>query len=1019
MQAQREEARHREPLVGEVAHVGQARRECGRRREVRHAPHYASRPGKIHLRPRYRRRHHDRVTTRLSGGVIPAASERVFPPGADRPGAPVAVGPAGAGPGPALERLASLVAAGGVVAADAGVDLGDGFRSARIEGGAGNRRDGVLAALRVVGAAPLGAPAAVSVALFGIDATRPLGAAATAAVAAGRWAALRFAVTAAEVLGPEQLVTLLGLTAPDGFDPFPDGLPSVVGTHLRQILDPLPRPRRLALLQDLWAAVCAQEEDRRHRARRRATQAGDDRVQQLRERHARYLDDEIVEAVRRTVRREPTVADAARWQAPLWYREQRANAILWDCLAATVLVRLAISVADRGSAAALHEHRAEITAAAALLHKHHARLAAQAIEGFGDLPARPGIVLRRIAQRPDDAFVRAAVADARIYGWLALENAIDMLYAMHDEPPGLVRQAALRWAEGSMAAWREAVGLFSPERPARWLQPPRLGLAEGLSLGQLIERGEPAPEHVGDLLWMAELGDALAVLEGHAAAEVRYGPVLHVDWDPPAAERSPLDPSLDSIALAAAGTAQLAGLAGLRAGTAVAAAARRARTWAGLVASLQEAAAVAEALTAAFVVPEAVLATDGSALPGGMELIEIARTARQIAEWGGYMGNCIGGPDYVDAALDGRCVLVALRATGLLVLNAELRPSARGWRIEQVRARFNHDPEPELAERFRAWVAALPPPPVAAPAEAPPPPARPRRGRVRTPAARVAADHGASLGTRAAAAVAEAAEPVGLLARLAPLLTQSERYDHVGARIYPTAEAFRARDLAAPGRAPVEPPAVGDDLAALTALRRASPGALMRALAAALEPGGGLTAAQAWRAGGARPLTAALAEYPGPQLRPLAVDAPLPGSLRTVAKAPGIAEARTAELVAQRVRRALGGLLRAGSAALAGRRPYGIDVPMLCACALAVTTWSGPGVPVLGPRRVHVAGFPASALNDETGPWAAAWPDAEELGADRAAFWYRIVAHGLLVPAAWLEPSGWPALWTHANRRRG
>ncbi|MFI5908910.1 hypothetical protein [Dactylosporangium sp. NPDC051541] len=960
------------------------------------------------------------MTTRLSGGVIPAASERVAPPGADRPGTPVVVGPAGTAPDRALERLAALVARGGVVAADAGVDLGDGFRSARVDGGAGTRRDGVLAALHAVGAEPLGTPAAVSVALFGIEATKPLGAAATAAVTAGRWAALRFAVAAAAVLGPEQLVTLLGGTeTPAGFDPFPDGLASVVGEHLRQVLGPLPRPRRLDLLLDLWAGVCAHERERRHRARRRDTQAPDADLDALRVRYQRYTDDDIVAAVRHDFHREPTVADAARWTVPAWYRDHCANAVLWDCLAATVLVRLAISVADHGTPAALHRHRAEINAAAKLLHKPQAELASRAIEGLADRPARPGVLLRRLQRRTDDAFVRATIADARLYGELAVENARGLLYRLQDEPSGPERTAHLRWVKGPMAAWRDAVGLFSPERPARWHQPPLLGPADGHPLGWLIERGEPAPEHVGDLLWLAELGDALAQLDGHPAADIHYGPVMVVDWEPDGPDPSPLDPRWDSVALAAGGTAQLAGLAGLQAGTAVAAAARRARTWTGLIAALQAAAATAEALTATFVVPEAILATDGTALPGGDERIEIARTARRIAEWGSYMGNCIGGAGYVEDALAGRSVLVAVHAQDRILVNAELRPRARGWRVEELRARFNQDPEPDLADRFRAWVATLPPPPVAVPAAAPPPLPRPRRGRVRTPAARVAADHGPSLGARAAEALAGVAEPLSLLARLAPLLTEAERYDHVGSRIYPTAEAFQARDRP-PGRIPLEPGPAGDDLAALTALRRATPGALLRALGAALEAGGGgLTAAQAWRAGGARPLSLALDGYDAADLEPLTVDAPLPGSLRTVAKAPGISEARTAELVAQRVRRALGGLLRAGAPGLVGRRPYGIEVPMLCACALAVTTWSGPGVAVLEPRKVHVGGYPASALNDETGPWGAAWPDAVELGADRDAFWYRIVAHGLLVPAAWLEPAGWSALWAHANRRRG
>jgi hypothetical protein len=65
---------------------------------------------------------------------------------------------------------------------------------------------------------------------------------------------------------------------------------------------------------------------------------------------------------------------------------------------------------------------------------------------------------------------------------------------------------------------------------------------------------------------------------------------------------------------------------------------------------------------------------------------------------------------------------------------------------------------------------------------------------------------------------------------------------------------------------------------------------------------------------------------------------------------------------------------------------------------------------------VHVPGFPASALHEETGPWASAWPDAQELGAARESFWDRIAEHGLLVPAGWLSPGGWPALWQTAHR---
>ncbi|WP_426511050.1 hypothetical protein ACPPVO_10675 [Dactylosporangium sp. McL0621] len=1111
------------------------------------------------------------MTTRLTAGVIPGAGERVWSRAPEAPGRAVAVGPADADErrvSAALERLEQLVEQGGVVAADAGVELGAGFRSARIEGGAGNRRDGVLAALRAVGAAPLGAPAAVSVALFGIEATKPLGAAATAAVADGRWAALRFAVAAAEVLGPEQLVALLDALSADGVDPFPDGLPSVVGEQLRQVLEAVPQPRRAVLLRSLWDEVCAHQEAERRRDRRRATQARTDRLDDLRRRFARYDDDAIVEAVRRTVRREPTLADAARWKMPQWYRHRRTTVTLHDCLGATVLVRLAVSVADHGAAAALERHRHEIAAAGALLDQPAAQLAARPVPGLTGLPARPGAILRDLdRRRPRPDSLPNVIANARAYGRLALENAAILLYELTEVDDEHVHKIAARWAAGSMSDWRDKVGLFSPERLAQWWQPRLLQGIDGVSLGQLLARGEPARETIGDLLWLAELGDALAQLDGEAAATVEYGRVPDIILERP--EASPLEPRRDSIALVAGGTAQLAGLAGLRPGTPVAAAARRARTWSGLIAALRAEAAVAEALTGSFAVPAAVLAADGATLPGGDEQIEVAHTPRRTAEWGAYMGNCIGGQLYTEAALAGRAFLLAVRAAdGRLLLNADLRPSARGWRIDELQARFNHDPEPELADRFRAWVATLPPPPdpahpTAVDPELPAPghvqvhvrgrhaqeearggyaheeararyaheeararyaheeararyaheqargryaqeevrrlhvqeptrgrhaqdPARGRRSR--TPAARIAAEHGPALGARATDALRTPPmqEALQLLARL-------------------------------DGQA-------DEDLAAMTALRRVSAGALTRTVAAALEAGV-LTAGQVWRAGGARPLSSALAAYgakqdghgtthtghgtaldgPGAmqaahgrtldgletaqaghgaahaghgatldeletaqaghgaaldglgtaldglgtapaghgtaepaghgtaepaghgtpraghrvaELAPLALDEPLTGSLRTVAKAPGIAEARTTELVARRVRRAMGVLLRAGNPALAGRRPEGLDAPMLCACALAVTSWSGPGVPVAGARRVTVPGFPASALNDDGGPWVAAWPDAVELGADREVFWECVAEHGLLVPAAWLEPAGWAALWAHANRHR-
>ncbi|MGI5244211.1 hypothetical protein [Dactylosporangium sp. CA-139066] len=920
-----------------------------------------------------------------------------------RPGAPVVVGPADAGAGPvrrALAELARLVAAGGVVAADSGAGLGGGFRAARLEGGAGDRRDGMLAALGIVDAAALGPPAAISVALFGPDATKPLGAAATAAVAAARWPALRLAVAAADLLGPEQLVTVLALEAPGGTDPFPDGLPSVVGTHLRRVLGPLPRPRRLALLLDLWASVCAHQERRRRAEARRATQGRVDRLDDLHSRYERYDDDTILAALRLSLGYEPSLADAARWRIPQWYTNARATAALHDCLAATVLARLAASVADHGVAEALRRHRHEIAAAAELADPQDLSLAARKVPGLTGLPARPAVILRDLQRRltAPEAFVVNAIANARAYGMLALSNATTLLWGLVGETDERARQAAAQWAAGSLAKWRKAVGVLSPDRPARWFQPPLLDAGDGVSIAQLLERGEPFREDIGDMLWLAELGDAIARLYGHEAAEVEPGRVPFVDAQPVAPPPSPLEPSLESIAAAAGGAAQLAGLTafGVDAPADPVPAARRARTWPGLVAALA-AAVTGDALAGEFKVPPAVEATDGTDLPGGAgERIEIARSARQTALWGAYMGNCIGGPEYTARAMNGH-VLVAVRSpAGRILINAELVPTMHRWRIGELRARFNQDPDPELERRFREWAAALPPRPRPADvtaleaaddpatddaALAPTPYRGARAGSrsARTPAARIAAEHGPALAARAAQTRRERADDLRPLADLA-------------------------------GRLPAAGPS-GDPL---TTLRRATRPALIRAVTAALEAGEG---PRLWRASAVRPLAETLRTPAAPpDLSPLLVDAPLPGSLRTLARRPGVAEARTADLVAQRVRATLGDLLREGHPALVAARPRGITVPMLCACALAVTTWSGPGLAVLGPRKVHVPGFPASALHEETGPWAAAWPDAEELGAVRESFWDRIAEHGLLVPAGWLVQGGWPALWQTAHR---
>src|SRR3954447_12515493 len=205
------------------------------------------------------------VSVRLADGVVAGRGLRTWAlpgdTGAPANGAAVALGPVDACAADAADAVATLevlVALGGVVAAGAGVDLGAGFRSARLPGARGDRRDAVLAALRALGpaeAARLGARAAVMVALFGRAVPRPVGAAAGAAVAAGRYGVLGYASAASDVLGPEQLVTLLALDPAAGVDPLRDAVPSTLAAQLGRLLTPLPRPARLRVLVDLWDRV--------------------------------------------------------------------------------------------------------------------------------------------------------------------------------------------------------------------------------------------------------------------------------------------------------------------------------------------------------------------------------------------------------------------------------------------------------------------------------------------------------------------------------------------------------------------------------------------------------------------------------------------------------------------------------------------------------------------------------------------------------------------------------------------
>ncbi|GAA3726817.1 hypothetical protein GCM10022225_05010 [Plantactinospora mayteni] len=973
---------------------------------------------------------------RLSGGVVPGPERRIWAPGPRGravepgaelvPGSPVVLGPRPASPEAAeqaIAELARLVASGGPLAAGAGVDLGYGFRSARVEGAAGDRRDAVLAALMVPGlAGRLGDRRAVLVALFGPDATKPLGAAAQAVLDDGRWPVLRFAVAASDVLGPEQLVRVLELRAPDGIDPFPGRLPSVVGGQLTRVLREVPRPRRLALLTDLWQQVCADGATRLRRERLRASQGRQDRTADLTARYRRYEEDELTLRLRRELGPEPTVLQAALWRPSAGYWLTRADRVLRDALAATVLARLAATAVDRGLDAALAKHRHEIEAAVDGWPRPEASLSARRTAGLTGLPARPGSYLRDILARsrpgePLDSraasYLRQRLARARDYGRMVLDAAEKLVDSFFPEDSLSLREQLAGWAGRPLSDWRDRVGYLSPDRTERWDHQPILSTEPPLP--PLAERLRAAPqrpvaevETIGDLLWYAELADALAQLNGHPQAVLSphlEGPTADTDPAPP---DEPLVPRSQSIPLAVAGAAQLVNLG--------ATVPPRCWSWPELVAGLVDNAAIASALTGAFAVPTPVEHFDGTVLPGTDARIELARTARQLADWSHYMGNCIASPHYVEDATPGRSALIALRAPdGRILVNAELRPSARGWRLEEIRARFNEDPDPTLLRQTGRWLRALalPEPAIPEPRRAAPydetGPGQPARATRPRPAVRVLRDLGHRLDELAAATVAEpeAVRAAELLAVLATRLAG----------------------------APATP--ASDPHDALTALRRATPAAVARACRLTLADPAGPGLVALWQASGYRPLARAVGTLPPSRpgtpapptvdrLAPLLVDAPLPGSLRPLARVGQVAVARTADLVALRLRAALGTLLRQDAAELAEAVRARPHPGLLRSAALAVTSWGGlpTGRPDARPstadvtavaprRRVRVPGFPQSSLRDEN--WQSGWPDAIELGAVPDGFWDRVATHGLVLPSSWLADGGWVPLWSRAN----
>lgn len=945
---------------------------------------------------------------RLAGGVVasdrcawvprPSGPVKLVGESEAPPGAAVALGPAGATGEQirhAVAELARLVKAGGVVAAGAGVDLGPGFRSARLEGARGDQRDAVLAALRVLGveeAHRLGERTGFLVALFGPAVTKRVGAAAATAIGEGRWAALHLASAASDTLGPEQLERVLALTAPDGLDITPDGPPSALARHLRQVLEPVSAPRRLDLILDLWARTLEHYADRARRERRRATQSRRDGVQALRDRRKLDDDEHVLWWLKLDLPEgEPSLADAARWvpEDRFWYTV--LDQLVEDALGATALLRTAMAVADHGLEEGL-ARSAPLIDGVEHWTAEPPRRSVRKVRGLTQRPARPGAYVRDInrrlaGNRPREGYVQARLTSARDYALVVIESAGKLL----DESLG-VRDRVLRsWAAQDLACWREGAGYSAVRPPAEWggIPPwstPLLDGREPLSKRLAASPGEAAKaaaeeEVVGDLLWYAELIDALAQVYGHDAA--RPTPGTGAPWfehDPPPQAAEPLAPRLDSITLAVSGAAQLVALGGVPP--------KGARTWRAFTAGLLAGTAITEALTGDFSVPPPLAALDGTIVTGTDVRFRVARSARMLAEWADHMGNCIAGPAYLHDARPGRSGLAGLYGKdGVLLVNAEicpLRPAAKGWWVSEIAARFNDAPDSLLESAFRAWVATISAGAVKEIAPAPAdesPPVRPVRRRPRL--------------------VDDAGPALGALARQA-------WEDEVGVEVLAT--------LAALAGTPPD--------AALTRLRRLGPERLAGACRYALETGTvGLD--RLWAATGVRPLRTAV-EALDPALRDrfgrlslLLGEPPLPGSLRKLVKLPEVADAHALEVTARAVRGAIGRLANQDDPLIARALADRTTEPMLCTLTV-MTVCRAPAIdltPVAPPGVLAVPGYPATDLADEDGPWRRALPYARELGAGTDVFEREIIERGLRVPTSWLAPGGWTALWSRAHRR--
>lgn len=887
----------------------------------------------------------------------------------------------------AREALAELIAAGGVVVAGAGIDLGDGFVSARLAGATGDRRDAVLAGLRVLGVeggARLGERAATLVALFGVTATKPVGAAAERAIAEQRWAALGLASAAADVLGPEQLVQVLGWQTSEGIDPLPDGAPSDLAVNLARVLGNYPRPRRLELLRDLWEQVIARKAAALAAERLIATQ--DLRVLDALRKRCRHYDADLAAKTALLNPDVPYAFSAAIHYVPTWdgFWRPTVERLIQDAIAATVLLRAAVAVHEHGVIDGIALVRDQIAAAAALVTKAEARAARRSVPDFIDLPARPISHIRDIdvwlwtqpLNKAFEKFVHDRLSTALAYARIVDATCHSLIHA--NQPQEMLPDTD--WDVPSLRSWRNAVGYTDVRPPAQWYQHPYSARSYPPSLGDRLAADPATLEQASDLLWYADLADAMSRIHGHERAWIPHGlRVPHFDTNPPVAHPDPLTPRLDSIPLAVAGAAQLLALG--------ATAPARCRDWAALCAGLMSSGVVVQALSSEFEVPEPILDYDGALLPGTAARIQIARTAGRLAEWSDYMGNCIAGPDYQEQAIRGRSILIALRDDqDVLQVNAELRPNDRGWSVEQIRGRFNADPDPVLKKAFQLWALTLHATDTEPHLEAEPADPRPRPRR---------------------------ASP-NLVRELRPLLKAAVRQTLRDA--VPAVRAF-----AAVAGADAIAPAV--DAKAMTVLRRSKPDTLTRLCAAALEAGR-VTLPQLWSATGTHPIATALhALEPAvmiryPRLRRLTEDTPLPSkALRELVKDPEIGAARSIDLLALRLREALLRLALVDDPVFAGALRANPAVEFLCPLILVITSTAGyphPTTMIAAADAVTIPGFPVSSLIDPEGPWRRSHSSAGEFGSVPTPRWEQAPDTGLRIPTSWLPRGGWPVLWSRA-----